>query len=359
VSVVLSVRNGSPFLANAIESVLGQSFADFELIIVDDASTDDTAELLRVYHRRDSRVRILTNPRNLGPYPSTNRALALARADLIARHDADDVSPPHRLAIQVDAARSNEGVSLVLGDVEQFGEAGGRSWIHHAPGWQPRLEWELLFSNAVGAGAHVLFPRRIHDNPVFFSERRRYAEDYELWVRLSRLGRVVSPAGVVYRYRRHGESISSSYRAEQRQCFEDIRFAHVSGLLGAAVSRDMLDETARLWNMEKQDSPPSMREGWTLLDRIKREFLPYVARRFGAAAAESFDDQIARALDDRLSFWLLRALRRGDPSSGWRILSTAHRRGRASRVGRRAMVLLGSAAVRRVRAVGPSHAAGR
>src|SRR6478609_2038063 len=100
-TVVMAVRNGERYLAQAVESVLAQSVPDFEFLIVDDASTDDTSLMLTGYRCRDSRVRVITNRVHLGLTASLNSALEHAHGDVIARHDADDVSPPDRFAIQL------------------------------------------------------------------------------------------------------------------------------------------------------------------------------------------------------------------------------------------------------------------
>src|SRR5712691_12480269 len=92
-SVIMAVRNGERFVSEAIESVLAQSVTDFEFLIVDDGSTDGTSRILSQYQRRDSRICVLHNHDNLGPYPSANLALMRARGRFVARHDADDISP--------------------------------------------------------------------------------------------------------------------------------------------------------------------------------------------------------------------------------------------------------------------------
>src|SRR5256885_15986113 len=150
-SVITAMRNGQQYLREAVESVLAQSMGEFEFLIVDDASSDATPDILRDFQRRDCRIRLLRNDDRLGPYPSANRALRMARGRFIARHDGDDVSPPDRFAVQLEALESDEAVSLVTGSVEYFGATEtGRSIIRRPPAWQPRLEWELFFDNAVG-----------------------------------------------------------------------------------------------------------------------------------------------------------------------------------------------------------------
>src|SRR5258705_775698 len=111
VSVLLPVWNGERHLAAAIESVLGQSFTDFELLIVDDGSTDGSAALIRRYG--DERIRLFENEKNLGVTRSLNLGLAQARGRYVARMDADDLSAPERLARQVAFLDSHPEVALV------------------------------------------------------------------------------------------------------------------------------------------------------------------------------------------------------------------------------------------------------
>src|SRR2546426_3494714 len=99
VTVLMPVYNGARFLANAMNSVLGQTFGNFELLAINDGSSDKTAEILASC--RDPRLRIVDNGRNLGLIASLNKGLDLARGDYIARMDADDVCYPNRLAVQV------------------------------------------------------------------------------------------------------------------------------------------------------------------------------------------------------------------------------------------------------------------
>src|SRR4029079_18808962 len=91
--------------------------------------------------RRRPRISVIRNPETLGPYPSANRALALARGDAVARHDADALSPPDRFAIQLDALRSGDDVALVTGAIEIFHDAHSDTTMLRPPPWQPALEW--------------------------------------------------------------------------------------------------------------------------------------------------------------------------------------------------------------------------
>src|SRR4029079_16158405 len=101
-SVVMPVHNAMPYLDIAIESILGQTFQEFEFVILDDASTDGSTQRLREWARRDPRIRLIEEKHNLGPALSSQRVAVAARAPVVARMDADDISYPHRLGRQPD-----------------------------------------------------------------------------------------------------------------------------------------------------------------------------------------------------------------------------------------------------------------
>jgi glycosyltransferase involved in cell wall biosynthesis len=321
----MAVRNGERYLREALDSVLSQSIADFELLVVNDASTDSTADILADYERRDSRMQIIRNEQPLGPYPSANRALRRARGRYIARHDADDVSPPDRFALQLAAFGGSEDASLVTGGYQVISAKGRTTGTTHPPSWQPRLEWELLFTNAVGAGAHVMFPRLVRDTPVAFEEQHAYAEDYELWCRLSRLGRVVCPEAVVYRYRQHGSSITSLNSAQQRECLSQIRYRHQSQYRPRSdASREAVDELSQFWLCDGRRLPADrIGEIRSRLGELRETFLAEIERRYGLAERSALEAELERALSGRLGYWLYRSMRSLDRKACIQLLAGA------------------------------------
>ena len=128
VSVVMSVYNGERYLAEAIDSILGQSMSDLEFIVIDDGSTDGTPRILEKYTARDERVWVVRNERNLGLTRSLNRCLSLARGEYFARQDADDISLPERLALQVQLLDANPHVGAI--------GTGSRGLIERAHLWE-------------------------------------------------------------------------------------------------------------------------------------------------------------------------------------------------------------------------------
>lgn len=329
VSVVMAVRNGERHIRSAIESVLAQSVTDFEFLIVDDASTDSTPAILHEYKQRDGRIRLIRHETCAGPYQSATRGLGAAMGDYIARHDADDLSPPNRLEIQLDACAAPD-VALVTGAIDVFGNNRRRTGLLQPPAWQPRLEWELLFGNAVGGGGHVMFPRVFNGTAISFPCRRRYAEDYGLWCALSGVGRVACPSDVVYRYRQHDESITAHCRDEQERCLAEIRLGYQSRHLPTTIALSDSQAVSRFWTMGATLSASTARTAFRVLTDLQPRFIRYTAGRFGRDAAARLERELAAACVERLGYWMFRSLRHGDAAAA-AALSTAARQRRQVR----------------------------
>lgn len=185
VTVLMSVYNGQRFLRKSIESILRQTWTDFEFLIVNDGSSDLTREIIVSY--RDPRIRLVDNPGNIGLTKSLNRGLALATSPFIARQDHDDVSHPNRLETQVKFLQSNSAVALVGTQVRIIDEHGR---VYHPPGWERALthgaiRFQLMFDSAFIHGS-VLFRRDLIWNELGgYDERFLTAEDFELWSRVA------------------------------------------------------------------------------------------------------------------------------------------------------------------------------
>ena len=347
----MAVHNGEPYLREAIESVLTQSMTDFEFLIVDDASTDETASILAEYRSHDSRIRVFHNASTLGPFPSTNLGLRHALGEFVARHDADDISCPERFAVQLEALRSDPGVCLVSGPLEIFGgDRGEVIRIHRPETWQPRLEWELLFVNAAGTGANVMFPRVFRGTPVLFPARHAYAEDYGLWCSLSRLGRVVFLPEVVYRYRQHGSSITGRKKAEQDDCFSRIRHEYQSHYLRSIVGRHTSTELSRFWTTEgSRPLAEDVERIVSVLTELSENFLTYIEQRYGRLERATREAELDRTVCDLLGYWLYRSMKTLDKRACGEVLSLAGSRGKGVNVAGKAVELTASAVLRRLR----------
>jgi hypothetical protein len=181
-AVVMPVFNGERHLDAALASIFRQTHGDFELIVVDDGSTDGTGEILR--RCRDPRLRVVRNETNLGLPRALNRALAAARGALVARHDADDVSHPERFARQIAFLRAHPEVAL-LGTAVQLVDGKGRRLrrVHYKATTHAGIDWQLLFGNPFTHGT-VMFRREVVERLGGYDESFEYGEDFELWSRI-------------------------------------------------------------------------------------------------------------------------------------------------------------------------------
>ena len=216
VSLLMSVYNGLPHLGAAVESILGQTFTDFEFVIIDDGSKDGSTEHLRRYADLDPRI-VLVSRANKGLIASLNEAAALARAPLLARMDADDVSHPTRFARQVEAFASRPGL-IALGTWVRFIDASGRVT---GPGeGSPVGEAAVANAFVEGTGfvAHPTLMMRREAFEAVGGYRAAYlhAEDLDLLYRLSFAGTIDNLPEHLLDYRTHEHNVSVRYALEMQ-----------------------------------------------------------------------------------------------------------------------------------------------
>ena len=244
ISVVMSVYNGEWHLAEAIDSILGQTMSDFELIVIDDGSTDGTPRILEEYAARDDRVRVVRNESNLGLTLSLNRGLGLARGEYFARQDADDISRPQRLALQVQLLDANPhlgaigtGFQRIDDDGIPLGEPTKVSADHEV------LRASLLMINPL-PHCSLVARRTLVQELGGYDEELPYAQDYDLWWRAGR-GALLGAVPDALVLSRRGEGISTRHFEEQRRCSQEVTLRAVRESLGDRS----LDEAAfrRFW----------------------------------------------------------------------------------------------------------------
>jgi glycosyltransferase involved in cell wall biosynthesis len=210
ISVILPVHNGGRYLAQSVQSILDQDWTDFELIAIDDGSTDGSSELLQNFSRGDARIRVIRQE-CAGIVGALNRGLVAAQAPLIARMDADDVAEPIRFSRQ--AAHLAEHLDCVA--------VGSRIELIDSEGWPichmctERTHEEIDAVNLRGGGAAINHPAvmfRTQSVRALGGYRQEfiYAEDLDLWLRLAEMGRLYNLQEVLLHYRMHAKSIGHS-----------------------------------------------------------------------------------------------------------------------------------------------------
>lgn len=231
VSVVMSVFNGGLFLREAIESILDQSFTDFEFIVVDDGSTDSSSAILGSYQNYDARMKVY-HQENAGLSESLNRGCRLAQGKYIARMDADDVASKDRLIWQVDFMEAHPEIGVLGGAVEWI-DATGKSLVTHRRPAEDRQIKAALLQHCAFWHPTVLFRREVF---VWAGGYRKVvvdAEDYDLWLRIAERFQLANLEQVVLNYRIHPYQVSLRKRRQQSICCLAARAAATARRNGA------------------------------------------------------------------------------------------------------------------------------
>ena len=230
----MPVLNGAPFLTQAIESILGQTFADFELIVVDDGSDDDSLAIAGRYARDDARMRVFAlqrDPAVESGARAANVGIDEARGDYIARLDADDIAAPDRLAVQLDWLR-RQGLDACGGQLTRFG-------IRPGPVWYPEshagVAYELMFRSALTLS--TLLARGDVLKMLRFDERE-CAEEYDLLTRLAPRYSVGNCPATVVRLRCHPGQTTRRLSPRKLSSHWRRRFAYFFGAFPEAELAD-------------------------------------------------------------------------------------------------------------------------
>ncbi len=215
VSVVTTTLNGARFLGQTIESVLNQTFTDFEYLIVDDASTDCSPDIIAGYAALDSRIRVIRNDRRLGPAGALNRALHAARGEYFANLDHDDLAMPNRLEYQTAFLEGHASVGVVGSFVRWIDEQGQVTASRRYPTGPGLLRWGVLFRGCV-VHSSALMRRFVVLRAGGYSLHHRYACDYELWTRLIAVTEFDNVPEYLAAYRRTEGQASRVYQKIQQ-----------------------------------------------------------------------------------------------------------------------------------------------
>lgn len=221
ISVVMPVFNAQKYLVDAIASIIEQTSRDWELICINDGSTDNSQQILEWFASQDNRVRVV-NQQNLGIVAALNAGCAMARAPLICRMDADDIAFPDRLERQSLYMRRNPTCTVVGGSIIEIDADGEALNIS-----QLSLEHDAIIDN-------LLHRRTGHFHPTTmiraeameavggYRKQYQWVEDHDLWLRLAQRGRLANLADPVLCYRQHADSVCWRRAAQQRQLMNEL-----------------------------------------------------------------------------------------------------------------------------------------
>lgn len=226
VSVLMAVYNGEKFVAQSIDSILQQTFTNFELIVINDASWDDTPNILQ--HYQDSRLKIYTNEQNMGLTKTLNRGLGLVQGKYIARMDADDISVASRLEKQVDFMEKNHSIGVLGGWIRNFDQ--GKSHIWQLATTHEQISCKLLFTTQLVHGTALLRKSVLDKHQIRYNEDFLTSQDYELWTRLIEYTQFANLPEVLVEVRHHGQQVTKINANDLLTNTAKIRLAQIHKL---------------------------------------------------------------------------------------------------------------------------------
>lgn len=229
ISVVMPLYRSQKFLKEAIESVLQQTFGDFEFLILVDNATDETVNILHEYKKSDSRIKIYYND-GIGLINSLNLGFKEANGKYFVRMDSDDICLPTRLEKQYQYMEKHPEIGILGTSFEIINDSGNTTCIFQ-PVKNPKvIKWRLIFDNCL-THSSVIIRSSIIEKIGYYRLDAKHAEDYDLWVRASHVTNIANHPDVLMKYRIHDESVSSIMLDHQENIVKELVYNNINNLL--------------------------------------------------------------------------------------------------------------------------------
>ena len=272
VSVIMPVYNAAPYLRDAIDSIVAQTFQNWELILLNDGSTDNSLQIAQSY--TDPRIRILDSEKNYGLIHQLNRGMEAAQGRYIARLDADDIALPGRLQRQFDYLEQHPEIGLLGG----FARVIGTDEIMQHSTSREDIVIELLHRNAY-IHSTVMFRKSVFlavSNG--FNEEYKHAEDYHIWQLFALHTGVANLNEVLIQYRMHEQQVSKLHAAGLETSANKVRLEYVAAALKIELTESEQRTHLALLHGAERDIPPAQVKRWVDVLKKKNTFFP--AERF-------------------------------------------------------------------------------
>ena len=227
ISVVMSVYNGEKWLNEAIDSILNQTFKDFEFIIINDGSNDRTYEILNSYN--DKRLRIINHKSNRGLITRLNEGLDQSNGKYVARMDADDISLPERFKIQIDFLESNPDIGICGTSLNVFYSSSKKdNWM--PPTDHDSIMCKMLFVNVIYHPTVMMRSSLLNEYSLQYDKNMKHVEDYDFWVRCGEKFKLTNINNVLVKRRMHNNRIGIIYKKLQLEGSNQIRINQLKKL---------------------------------------------------------------------------------------------------------------------------------
>jgi glycosyltransferase involved in cell wall biosynthesis len=304
VSVLMPVYNGETYLSEAIESILNQSYRNFEFIIVNDGSTDRSEEIIKSYS--DARIKYITNPHNLRLIATLNRGIEFSQGAYIVRMDADDISLPQRIEKQVGWMEAHPDYGLIGSWFEDFdGKSAPRVVKYSSDDTQIRVRH--LYQTHIAHPTAVLRKSVIDKYNLRFDADFDHGEDYAFWVQMSAYCKLSNYPEMLVRKRDHAQNVSNKYAQIQSDTCARVKKLQFEAM-GISITRDEIELYTRFANPDWTFSKDEMEVMHALLEKMangneRSNFIPkqalksYLAEKWFHLCLQN------RVLDKTGLFW--------------------------------------------------------
>lgn len=268
ITVLMPVYNAEKFVGEAIDSVLNQTFSDFEFLIINDASTDRSEKVILSY--QDPRIRYYKNKINMGVARTLNRGLKLAKGKYIARMDADDIFLPDKLELQHEILRKDKNLVIICSHFDFIDELGNfLSSFKLAPSSE-EIYYELQFRNCIGHPTAIFNKRIILEEFNGYNEKYE-VEDHDLWLRISKKYKIVKLDKVLLKVRLSKQSKTVFFGNAMHESGAIITKNNLQSLIGKCIDLDVIKALAKINPMSI--SPKKIKEALPVLEEVNIKIL--------------------------------------------------------------------------------------
>lgn len=287
VSVLMPIFNGDVFLGEALESILKQSYTNYEFLIIDDGSTDKTPNLLKRYESNDKRIKIISHKKNLGIVISLNEGIKRAKGKYILRMDADDIAYPNRFDEQISFMESNPRVGVCGTWIKVLTN---KPYVWRSPTNDADIKTSLFFESVIAHPSACIRTSALKQSGLKYDQKYIYVEDYHLWVNLSKNWELANVPIPLLEYRSHSMQTSAVKGQKQSQNLLILKSTLLKSLYPEAKNDDFnLHLKAMGWPVATTFHELSkLRDWYKLLINQNKKLSIYPERKFAYKIAEKW-----------------------------------------------------------------------
>lgn len=271
VTVFIPVYNAEKYLRETLESILNQSYVDFELLIIDDGSTDDSINIINSFN--DSRINLIKNEKNMGLPYTRNLALSIVNTEYLALMDADDICDRDRLKLQVEFLDKNKEIEVVGSDFQMFFPNGKAIYVK-TPTNPDYIRAYLMLNICIANPSVMIRKEFLTKNNIKYREEYFACQDYSLWIDIVKLGKISNINKCLLRYRSGHDNISrrtaNNRSKERKKLLDNI---HLRGIAnnGLSITENELKLINKIFNDNIKDNAASEDE-INKLDKVFKKF---------------------------------------------------------------------------------------